>query len=226
MPTKLFRLNTTNQDKRLFRSIWAAYGRFVDYCIQFMHSRSSNLFRINASQDISLSRGLRRRNNGKQNFQLRDALQRTSVEQLDSNAGYMCKESNQRNEHEQSYKSCESNKSSEHATTASAACTCARASARNGGRTNCTCSSSASGSSSSNSNSIAKDGDLPNPHGNTCSCPGCRGYAEYTATFNTKGEGVSSWLWISAEPRSFKQTDADATDRVEQCTGIPAGVTV
>jgi len=214
MPTKLFRLNTTNQDKRLFRSIWAAYGRFVDYCIQFMHSRSSNLFRINTSQDVSLSRGLRRSNNGKQNVQLRDALQRTSVERLDSNAGYMCKESNERNEHEQPYQSCESNKSSKY----SDSCTCARTNSRNGYRIPCKC-------GVTNSTRV-KDGDLPNPHGNTCSCPGCRGYAEYTATFSSKGEGVSTWVWISAEPRSFKQTDADATDRVEQCTGIPAGVTV
>jgi hypothetical protein len=54
-----------------------------------------------------------------------------------------------------------------------------------------------------------------------------RDYNDYVEhTYSAKGQGAGTGVRISYESRHIKQADADATDRVEECTGIPTGVTV
>jgi hypothetical protein len=76
----------------------------------------------------------------------------------------------------------------------------------------------------------ASDGNLPNNHGSSCSCPLCREfieYNEYTASVGSEGQGSSSRIWLSDESRSFKQPHPDATGaNIESVTGIPTGVTI
>jgi hypothetical protein len=48
-----------------------------------------------------MSRGLRWGNNGEQDVELRDTLQRAAVERVDGDTGHLRQESNKRNEYEQ-----------------------------------------------------------------------------------------------------------------------------
>jgi hypothetical protein len=187
-------------------------------------SSSANMSKQRPRKASSMSKWFRGIYNAAANFNMSRSLRAAAGRILDRDTEHVREECNKSDQHVESSQSVESSSVTSRTCTP-ATCSCARTSTRNGYRIPCACSISASRSSSSNSSS-AKDGDLPNPHGTSCSCPSCRDYAEYTATFSSKGEGVSTWVRISNEPRSFKQTNADATDRIEQCTGIPAGVTV
>jgi hypothetical protein len=52
-------------------------------------------------------------------------------------------------------------------------------------------------------------------------------YTSYTASVRTEGQGAGSRIWLSNEPRSFKQPNPDAArTNVESVTGIPTGVTI
>lgn len=72
--------------------------------------------------------------------------------------------------------------------------------------------------------------DLPNPHGDSCTCPNCRNYNDYTEhiakLIDPERERSSTGIWIGNELRTFKQTDNGTTNDVEYITGISAGVTI
>jgi hypothetical protein len=53
-----------------------------------------------------------------------------------------------------------------------------------------------------------------------------RDYADYVNATSSEGQDTRSGVWGSDEPRNFKQADANSGDSVERCTGIPAGVTI
>ena len=75
-----------------------------------------------------------------------------------------------------------------------------------------------------------KDRELPNKHGDSCTCPSCRDYneyTEYTATIiDPERERSSTGIWIGNELRAFEQADFRSTNTTEHITGIPAGVTI
>lgn len=50
-------------------------------------------------------------------------------------------------------------------------------------------------------------------------------YLEHTSS-TAERQRVSTRVRACNESGYFKQTNADATDRIEQCTGIPTGVTI
>jgi hypothetical protein len=170
-----------------------------------------------------MSRGLRGSNNGEQDFELRDTLQRTGVEQLDGDAGHLRQECDQRNEHEQPSKPCESNK-----------CICDP-----GSNATCTC----SGAPTIDRSTVGHT-SFPCKHcGDHIGSTGLgskykytvhrtiadhveRDYAEYIAATSTGRENTSTGVRDSDESRDFKQANASSGDTVERCTGIPAGVTV
>ena len=162
-----------------------------------------------------MSRGLCWGDNREQDVELRDTLQRAYVERLDSGTGHLRQESNQRNEHEQPFKSSQPNKSSKHDYNA-----CSRASSRGD--------FVASRGANYNRGCTTDTNKTRNItiHDSGCSCPICREYDDYTAAISTKGQSISSRIWHSSEPRAFKQTDSTTTDPVERCTGIPTGVTI
>lgn len=170
----------------------------------------------------SMSKWIRGIYNAAANFNMRNALQSARGRTLGGNNEHMHKVSNQS---DQRVEPCEPIKSSSCATSDT---TCSRTPTCNEYGIPCRHRGATSTSSEHTSASIsAKDGELPNPHGASCSCPNCRDYNEYVNyTASTSREDVSTWVRVSNEPRNFKQTNADATDRVEECTGIPTGVTV
>ena len=166
----------------------------------------------------SMSKWVRGIYNAAANFNMSKSIRAAAGRILDRDNKHVREECNKSDQHVESSQSFES--SSATAACAGTASPSTRASSSSSGT------SASSGRSTAATSINTKDGDLPNPHGTSCSCPSCRDYAEYTATFSSKGEGVSPWIRISNEPRSIKQTNTDAADRIEQCTGIPAGVTV
>jgi hypothetical protein len=168
-----------------------------------------------------MSRGLRWGNNGEQDFELRDTLQRAGVERVDGNTGHLRQECDQRNEHEQPSKPCESNK-----------CICDP-----GSNATCTCSGAPS-----IDRSTVRHTSFPCKHcGDHIGSAGLgskytvhrtiadhveRDYAEYIAATSAGRENTSTRVWDSVELRDFKQANASSGDSVERRTGIPAGVTI
>ena len=53
-----------------------------------------------------------------------------------------------------------------------------------------------------------------------------RDYANYITATNSSRENSCSGVWVSDEPRNFKQANANSTEPIERCTGIPTGVTI
>ena len=144
-----------------------------------------------------MSRGLRWGNNREQDIELRDTLQRACVEQLDGDTGHLRKESNQRNEYEQSLESSQSNSTND----AGDSSTATRAA----------------------NNGDAEHTSYPCAH---CNDYDTRDNTNTYSTASTQWQGISARLWDCVEPRDFKQAYADSRDSIERCTGIPAGVTV
>ncbi len=145
---------------------------------------------------------------------------------LDGNNELMREESNQRNEHEQSGKPSESNK-----------CTCDP-----GTNATCTC-TGATPVSRTPSTRSTEHTSFPcahcRDHDNSSADPSRKPtgrsaasaylewiYSAYAIATGAGRENVSTGIRASNEPRNFKQADADSTDSVERCTGIPAGVTI
>jgi hypothetical protein len=159
-----------------------------------------------------MSRGLHWSNNGEQDVELRDTLQRACVEQLDGNAGHLRQECDQRNEHEQPSKPCESNK-----------CICDP-----GSNATCTCTGAPTIDRSAighTSFPCAHCNDY-DPRDNTSADYIERDYADYIAATSASGKNTCSGVRGSDEPRNFKQADAGSGDSVERRIGIPAGVTI
>ena len=72
-----------------------------------------------------------------------------------------------------------------------------------------------------------EDGKLPNQHGDSCTCPVCRDYNDYTtAVIDPQRERTSTGIWIGNELRTSECSSSDATDTIEYITGIQSGVTV
>ena len=70
----------------------------------------------------------------------------------------------------------------------------------------------------------------PRLHVEGCICSVCREYHEYishTASVRTEGQGASSWIRLSDESGSAKQSNSDATRTdIEYITGIRTGTTI
>ena len=182
-----------------------------------------------------MSGQLHRSDNGEQDINLLDSLQRAAMERLDSIARHVREKSNQPNQHEQPSKSCESDKCTcDPGSNATCACTGATPRAATCGGTTCggtACTSSTNNGGAATSNSII------GRHFNTTSVAASsecntvtdyieRDYAEYLAATSAKGQGASAWVRNSVESRNFKQADADSGDSIERRIGIPAGVTI
>lgn len=176
-----------------------------------------------------MSGRLHRRHNGEQDIELLDSLQRAAMERLDSIARHVREKSNQRNEHEQSGQSCESDKCTcDPGSNATCACTGATPRATTCGGTTCTSSTNNGGAATSsiigrhfNTTSVATSSEC-----NTVTDYIERDYAEYLAATSTERQRTSAWVRNSIESRNFKQANADSGDSIERRTGIPAGVTI
>jgi hypothetical protein len=116
----------------------------------------------------------------------------------------MRQEPHQRNEHEQSIKSSQSNK-----------CACDP-----GSNATCTC----TGATPITRSTIGHT-SFPCAHCNDYD-PRDNTNTDYIAARSSEGQDPRSWVWDSDEPRDFKQANADSRDSIERRTGIPAGVTV
>jgi hypothetical protein len=140
------------------------------------------------------------------------------VEQLDGNSGYLHQESNQRNEHEQSVESSQSNSTSDAGNGAAATRDIGN---RDVKHTSFPCKHC--GDHIGNSSLVRK-------HKYTVLRTAAdyieRDYAEYIAATSAKGEDAGSGIRDSVKPRDFKQADAESSDSIERCTGISAGVTI
>jgi hypothetical protein len=121
------------------------------------------------------------------------------VEQLDGDTGHLRKESNQRNEYEQSLESSQSNSTND----AGDSSTATRAT----------------------SNGDAEHTSYPCAHCNDYD-PRDNTNTDYIAATSAKGEDAGSGIRDSVEPRDFKQADAESNNSIERCTGISAGVTI
>ena len=80
-----------------------------------------------------------------------------------------------------------------------------------------------------NSNYYIGDVKNGNLHVDGCVCSICRDYNDFvahTSGIRTEGQGAGARIRVSNEPRNFKQSNPDATNTVEQSTGIPTGVTI
>ena len=156
--------------------------------------------------------------NGKQDVELCDTLQRACVEQLDGNSGYLHQESNQRNEHEQSVESSQSNSTSDAGNGAAATRDIGN---RDVKHTSFPCKHC--GDHIGNSSLVRKHKYTVHP---TIADYIERDYADYVNATSSEGQDTRSGVWGSDEPRNFKQADAESSDSVERRIGIPAGVTI
>ena len=143
----------------------------------------------------------------------------------------MYKKYNQSNEYNKSSQSCQSYKC-DCDTGSNAYCTCTRATSgtssdrgtsATSGHTSFPC---AHCSDYDPSTTTAKCAITSNRECNTANDYIEREYAEYLSATNPSRENSCSGVWVSDEPRNFKQADADSGDSIERRIGIPAGVTV
>jgi hypothetical protein len=124
---------------------------------------------------------------------------------LGGNNELMRQEPHQRNEHEQSIKSSQSNK-----------CACDP-----GSNATCTC----TGATPITRSTVGHT-SFPCAHCNDYDPRYIRSAADYVNATSSEGQDTRSGVWGSDEPRNFKQADADSRDSIERRIGIPAGVTV
>jgi hypothetical protein len=140
------------------------------------------------------------------------------VEQLDGNSGYLHQESNQRNEHEQSVESSQSNSTSDAGNGAAATRDIGN---RDVKHTSFPC---------KHCGDHIGNAGLGRKHKYTVHPTSAdyieRDYADYINATSTKGQDTRSGVWGSDESRNFKQADANSADSVERRIGIPAGVTI
>ena len=72
--------------------------------------------------------------------------------------------------------------------------------------------------------------NLPNKHGDSCTCPSCRDYNDYADYISTstdsQGKRSGSRVRPGDEFRTTELSDCNATDPIEHITGIQSGVTV
>jgi hypothetical protein len=157
-------------------------------------------------------------NNGKQDVELRDTLQRACVERLDGNTGYLRQESNQRNEHEQPVEPSQSDSTGDAGDSGTAARNIGN---RDAEHTSFPCKHCGDHIGSAGLGSKHKYTDHT-----TITDYIERDYADYISATSASGEDVSTRIRASDESRDFKPTNADSGDSVERRTGIPAGVTI
>lgn len=168
-----------------------------------------------------MSRWVRGIYNSAANFVLSGSLRAASGRILDRDTKHLHKESIEPN---QCDKSCEPGQS----------CGCTTASSTCAGTCTCTTAGTSACGRSTSTRASNKDRDLPNNHGDSCTCALCRDYTDYlnrdhydfAASIRTEGQGAGARIRVSNEPRTFKQTNNGSTSDVEHITGIPTGVTV
>jgi hypothetical protein len=165
-----------------------------------------------------MSRGLRGGNNGEQDVELRDTLQRACVERLDGNTGHLRQESNQRNEHEQPVEPSQSDSTGDAGDSGTATRNIGN---RNAEHTSFPCKHC--GDHVGNTGLSRKHKYTVHP---AISDHVERDYTDYVNATSAQGQGVSTGVWGSDEPRDFKQADASSGDSIERRTGIPTGVTI
>lgn len=69
-----------------------------------------------------------------------------------------------------------------------------------------------------------QDGNLPSQHSDSCTCPVCRDYNDYTtAIISPQRERTSTGIWIGNELRAAEYTNTDAANSIEYITGLSAG---
>lgn len=163
-----------------------------------------------------MSRWVRGIYNAAANFVLSGSLRAASGRTMDRDTKHLRQESDKPN---QSGESCQPSKSCGPTATT---CSCTGT---------CTCSTARATTCSGSTASSAKDGKLPNNHGDSCTCSLCRDYADYisatgSGTIRTEGQGSGSRIRFSHEPRHTKQADGNAATTIEHITGIPTGVTL
>lgn len=165
-----------------------------------------------------MSRGLHRGDNGEQDVELCDTIQRADMERLDDNTGHMREECNQRNQHEQPVESSQPNIASDAGNSGTDSGDIGN---RNVKHTSFPC---------KHCGDHIGNAGLGRKHKYTVHPTNAdyieRDYAEYLAATGSKGQDTSTGIWNSIESRNFKQTNADSAGSIERCTGIPAGVTV
>lgn len=163
-----------------------------------------------------MSRWLHGANNRAAAINLSRPLQPTYFWSLGRDAKYMRQIFNERDERSEPSLTSESDQPNYHAATACPRSSDASCTVRN----YCT-------NDDCRSKSRNEDGKLPNQHGDSCTCPVCRDYNDYTtAVIDPQRERTSTGIWIGNELRAAEQTDHGAADTVEYITGIQSGVTV
>lgn len=171
-----------------------------------------------------MSIGFRGIYNTAANFNMSNALRAASVGRLDRNRQHLREERDEPDQHIESSIASKSNKPSQYSgaacprrddTTCPVSNYCSDRECPHCKCFNCTCN---------------KDGDLPNPHGEYCSCPSCRSYNDYAEHIanvaDPERERSSTGIWIGNELRTSECSSSDATDTIEYITGISTGVTI
>lgn len=152
-----------------------------------------------------MSRGLCRANNTNAHFIVSRPVRTTYFWGLGRNTKFLREESNKPDQRVESGVTNESAKPSQSSSAECPTCRCF----------NCDC---------------GKDGSLPNPHGDSCSCPNCREYADYTAhiadLIDPQRERSSTGIWIGNELGSTECTNANAATTINNNAGLFTGATV
>lgn len=163
-----------------------------------------------------MSRWLRRIYNAVASFNLSNALLATGLGGMDRRGQHLRESSDKRNQHVESRQSGEPNKFDDSTGRACGAAT-SRDSVIIG-----------------NDVIITDSREICDTECNKCHPVFCdhierdyNEYTSYTASVRTEGQGLSSRIRLSDEPRSFKQPNPDAArTNIESVTGIPTGVTI
>jgi hypothetical protein len=162
-----------------------------------------------------MSKWIRGIYNAAANFNMSGSLRAAAARTMDRGSRHVRESSNERDQHVESSQSSESGKL--------------------GNSTN-GASSAATGRSSvivGNDVIITDSRDICDTECHKCHPTFCdhieRDYLDYISNssgIRTEGQGASSWIRVSNEPRHFERTDNTTRADVEHVTGIPTGVTI
>lgn len=167
--------------------------------------------------------------NAAASFVLSRSLRAASGSSMGRNAKHMREVSDQPNEHKQSCESCKSDKHACPCTGTACSCTGATPGTPTGRdacssaaeRASSYCTYCRGGSSEDGSKAGAEDGYI-----RTYVDPDFGVSPANTDAKCSEGERTSTGVRDSYESRDFKHSNANTTDPVERCTGIPTGVTI
>lgn len=181
-----------------------------------------------------MSRWIRGIYNAAANFNLSNALRATSVGRVGRDQQHLSESSDEPNQHVEPSKSCQSGQSSEYGGTChrNRATPCSDGDhcyADVCGRTGRINSKHPNNTDGNDFNTVIIGNDVVitvNRECNTTADYIEREYAEYTATIRAQGQGNSTGVRVSDEPRDFKHSNNATGTNVEHVTGIPTGVTI